>query len=244
VALVLGLVKRIPPAAVVVAIVLSLAPSATAAQTPPPPCDPSTAAAARFVGLPAVVPFGQTESFGFEETTASDRKARLPIDVNMVDSAGESFFSGQMRRFDDEAYVVLDLGDGPVEIHAGYVEESPDGSTCTRSLTSRVRGVLRVYFPSRCSNLRQRPRNVTVACGDGNVRFRQLRWRGWNRPVARGRGTFHRLPVSVKLSGRRLCRNLERYVYTRISWRYRQRPAWLGRVSGNARFPCRMHGSS
>jgi hypothetical protein len=236
--LVHGLVNRIPPAAVVVAIVLSLAPSATAAQTPPPPCDPSTAAAARFVGLPAVVPFRHTESFGFEETLASESKARLPIDVNMVDSAGDSFFSGQMRRFDDEAYVVLDLGDGPVEIHAGYVEESPDGSTCTRSLTSRVRGVLRVYFPSRCNRLRQRPRTV-IACGDGGLQLRQMRWRRWNRPVAHGRGTLHGLPVAVKLSGRRLCRNVERYVYTRISWRYLGRPARLRRDSGRARVACR-----
>jgi len=45
----------------------------------------------------------------------------------------------------------------------------------------------------------------------------------------------------VRLSGLRLCSNVERYMYTRISWRYADRPSWLGRRTGTAPFPCRLY---
>ena len=182
----------------------------------------------------------------------------LPMDVEMVGSDGEAFFSGQVGRLDEETlFVQLALGDRPVEIRASYVEQSLVGSTCLRTLSRRVAGLRRVYFPSRCYNFRQRPRSVIVACGDGNFQLRSMRWRNWTRAVAKGRGTallndcipycargtFHRLPVTVKLSRRRLCRNVERYMYTRISWRHARRPSWLGRRSGAAPFPCRLYDS-
>lgn len=230
--------------------------ASAAAQSPPPPCDPAIPAAAEFVGLPTEVRVGRREQFGLGRTFASDWEARLPIDVNMVDSAGRSFFRGRLRRFGaGRLYVMLELGDRRVEIQASYVEVSPEGATCTRALSRQVDGIQSVYFPSRCYNFRQRPRNVIVACGDGNFQLRDMRWRRWERPVARGRGTallndcipycaegtFHRLPVRVKLGGRRLCRSVERYVYTRISWRYGRRPSWLRRASGTAPFPCRLY---
>jgi hypothetical protein len=181
---------------------------------------------------------------------------RLPIDVNMIDASGHSFFRGPVRRLDVETvFVVLELGDRAVRINATFTEQALDGATCVRTISRRVRGLLRVYFPSRCFNFRQRPRNVIVACGDGNFQLRQMRWRRWARPVAHGRGTgllndcipycaagsFHRLPIRVRLSNRRLCRNVGRYVYTRISWRFGSRPSWLGRASGSAPFPCRLY---
>jgi hypothetical protein len=146
---------------------------------------------------------------------------RLPIDVNMVGADGDSFFRATVRRLDTETvFVRLDLGDRPVRIDATFTEQALDGTTCTRTISRRVRGVLRVYFPSRCFNFRQRPRNVIVACGDGNFQLRQMRWRRWARPVARGlvndcipycaAGSFHRIPIRVRLSDRRLCRNVGR----------------------------------
>jgi hypothetical protein len=241
---------------VVAALLVLARDSSATAQTPPPACDPAVPAAAEFVGLPDAVRVGRRELFGFRQTFVSDWDARLPIEVNMVDAAGRPFFSGRLRRFGRGwLYVTLELGDQSVEIQARYLEVSPEGERCTRTLSSRVAGIQRVYFPGRCYNFRQRPRNVIVACGDGNFQLRGMRWRRWGRPVARGRGTallndcipycaegtFHRLPVRVRLSGRRLCRNVERYVYTRISWRYGRRPSWLTRSSGNAPFPCRLY---
>jgi Excalibur calcium-binding domain len=231
------------------------------APTPPAPsarpqCDPSTRPAARIFGLPSVLPFGREEPFGFEETFATDSDLQLPIDVNMVGADGDSFFRTTVRRLDTETvFVRLDLGDRPVRINATFTEQALDGTTCTRTISRQVRGVLRVYFPSRCFNFRQRPSNVIVACGDGNFQLRQMRWRRWARPVARGRGTglvndcspycaagsFHRLPIRVRLSDRRLCRNVGRYLYTRISWRFAYRPSWLGRAAGSAPFPCRFY---
>jgi hypothetical protein len=248
--------RRLVGVLVVAAMLLFARGAPAMAQTAPPACDPAIPAAAEFVGLPSAVRVGRRELFGFRQTFASDWDARLPIDVNMVDAAGRSFFNGRVRRFSrGSLYVTLELGDPQVEIRARYLEASPDGKTCTRTLMTRVAGIQRVYFPSRCYNFRRRPRNVIVACGDGNFQLRGMRWRGWERPVARGRGTallndcipycaegtFHRLPVRVRLSGRRLCRNVERYVYTRISWRYGHRPSWLTRSSGTAPFPCRLY---
>ena len=65
-----------------------------------------------------------------------------------------------------------------------------------------------------CDAYGYRPREILVACGDGNVRLERLRWATWTttRAVATGvweqndcepdcaRGTFHDYPVRLTLS--------------------------------------------
>lgn len=223
----------------------------------PPSCDPGVPPSVRFYGLASRVRIGRRETFGFTETLASpDWEAVRPVEVQMVDSDGEVFFSDTVGRFDSEVlYVQLDLGDRPVEIRGSYFEQTFAGSTCARTIVRSVAGLRRVYFPSRCYNFRERPARVVVACGDGNFQLRGVRWRRWTQPVARGRGvallndcipycaegTFHRLRVRARLSGRRLCGNVERYMYTRIAWRFARKPSWLSRKAGRAPFPCRLY---
>ena len=116
-----------------------------------------------------------------------------------------------------------------------YRVSAVDSYGTRRSRSGRLRvQPCRMTFPSRCTTPRYRPRSIIVACGDGNFQLRRLRWRGWNRRVARGRGVglvndcipycaeghLHRLPVAVTLSRRRFCGNVGRYVYTRLSYRY------------------------
>jgi hypothetical protein len=98
------------------------------AQRPPPPCDSAVPAPAELVALSAAIRVGRREPFGLEQTFSSDWDARLPIDVHTVDAAGKPFFRGRLRRFGDRRlYMMLELGNRPVEIRASYVEELPEG---------------------------------------------------------------------------------------------------------------------
>lgn len=77
-----------------------------------------------------------------------------------------------------------------------------------------------------------RPATIVLACGDGNAQLSGLRWRGWGRPAAVGRGaavlndctpscvggTFREYPVLVKLERIKPCRGLRQY--TRLTLIY------------------------
>jgi hypothetical protein len=173
----------------------------------------------------------------------------------MVNHRGRTFFRGTSE-LPAVAYLVFEPGSRHAVISAEATEVALDDSRCTRTIWERVRALNRVYFPSRCVNLSYRPRSVIVACGDGNFGLRRMRWRGWNRRVVRGRGTgllndcspfcaeghFHPLPVRVLLSGRGRCPNADRYVYTRLRYRFTRRPSWNPQLrrGGRVPFPCRL----
>jgi hypothetical protein len=96
---------------------------------------------------------------------------------------------------------------------------------------------VRVYFPSKCLNAKQKPKRIIVACGDGNFQLKSLRWHGWNKKKAKARGkalindckpdcargTFHTYPARAQVSKPYFCREERRYLYRRLKVRSRGR---------------------
>ncbi len=208
----------------------------------------------RFVGLPTRVVIGRRETFGVDDRLNAFVSGKA--DVEMRDEAGRVFADVQLEPIVDEAWLRFDLGDVWATVTATAVEEHLDGGSCTRTISKRVNAVTRIYAPSRCFDQRVRPRSIIVACGDGNLQLRRLRWRSWEGRVARAvgvalandcvpycaRGRFHRLPARVKLSGLKRCSNIGRYVYTRLRLRMGGRlPRGIPRRTGAVSFPCRLY---
>ena len=87
-----------------------------------------------------------------------------------------------------------------------------------------------------CFRAVYKPRNVILACGDGNLQLRGLHWRRWNTRTARGRGYsvendcipycaaghFHWYPARVIASKPRLqtCDRGRGYIYQRLRVSY------------------------
>jgi hypothetical protein len=218
-----------------------------------PRCAVSTWPAREIAGLPRSVVIGRQDRFHLAPT-GSDADVLGRVRWSMVGFGGRRFFSGTAPAW-RWLGVVFALGDRGARITASYTQVGRSGRACTQRLTRRVRAKQRIFFPSRCFNRRQRPRAVIIACGDGNFQLRSMRWNRWNHRRTRGRGiayvndcdpycavgTFHRVPVRASLSRPRRCRNVQRYMYTRVRWRYERKPSWIERSSGRTRFPCRLY---
>jgi hypothetical protein len=236
-------------------VAASLAMPARATAADVAPCDPATPAALKFVDLPGKLVIGHEQDFGVDETHATGTDVRGPVELRMVNDRGRIFSHASPYDPGDALfYLTLELGTRWARVTAKFTEVFSDGRACQRALTKTVRAVTRIYFPSRCLNPGYKPRSIIVACGDGNFFLTGLRWLGWNRRVTRSRGTahandcipycaaghFHPYPVKVVLSRRKLCHNVDRYVYTRLDYRYLRRPrGW--RANGWAPFPCSIY---
>jgi hypothetical protein len=106
-----------------------------------PDCDPASAPALHFVGLPSHIPFGRPQRFGFEDSLRTDSIAVGEITVEMVSHDGEVFFEGKIRgRGAALLWIQLDLEDPPARVYASFVEEAPDLTRCIREISKRVRG--------------------------------------------------------------------------------------------------------
>lgn len=235
---------------VALALIAATPGAATAQSTSPPTCASLDAQGARFAGLPARVLVGAQERFAIQET--GDFEAVGPFQVTMRVDRGRPFFSGPVRTF-RELFLRFEFRDRSARITAVGVVEDPDGNRCQVSLSTRVRAIRRVYFPGLCFEYRYRPGRIIVACGDGGFILQRMRWRGWNRRVVRGRGiarvndctpycaagTIRRVPVRVRLAGRKRCAAQNRYVYTRLRYRFTRRPRNITRTAGAFPFPCR-----
>ena len=106
----------------------------------------------------------------------------------MFDEAGRVFADVRLEPIVDEAWLRLDFGDRWATVTATAVEDHLDGSSCTRTISKRVNAITRIYAPSKSFDSRVRPRSIIVACGDGNLQLRKLRWRSWEGSVARAVG--------------------------------------------------------
>ena len=247
-----GAMRRWSALLLLVAVLLTACMPGTAAAQPPPTrsCTALGTEGARFVGLPPRVLVGAQERFSLEET--GDFAAVGPFRVTMRDARGRSFFSGRVQTF-RELFIELDFRDRFARISAVGVVEDLDGNQCEVNIAKTVRPIRRVYFPSLCFEYRYRPQRIIVACGDGGFILQHMRWRGWNRKVVRGRGiarvndctpfcaggTIRKVPVRVRLSGRKRCAAQNRYVYTRLSYRFTRRPRNITRTAGRFPFHCR-----
>jgi hypothetical protein len=241
-------------------LALLVAPAIGFAQTAP--CDPTSPAAVEFVGLPSRVIIGKEEIFWFAPTYESESEPTKPYRVRMMDvGTGRVFFSGNLSRLSERLYTSFDLNDrGATRIELSYSEtDATTGVRCDRVIAQDVRPNRWILFPSKCeTGLQRRPRSVIVACGDGNLQLKRMRWRGWNHLRTRGRGlawindcipfcaagTFHYVRARVTLSKPRLCPDAERYVYTRLKYRYVDRPSWITWSGTTVRFPCSFYSGS
>jgi hypothetical protein len=111
---------------------------------------------------------------------------------------------------------------------------------------SYSRRITRVYLPATCDGPRYRPRAIIVACGDGNLQLRSLRWQRWNSRVASAHGAvlandcdpycaaghFHRLAARVTVSRPRQCRGV--YQYMRLRYRLLRRTSGFSRTGGTS----------
>jgi hypothetical protein len=98
-------------------------------------------------------------------------------------------------------------------------------------------------YASSCGNDRYKPRQVVIACGDGNFGLKHMHWPKWTAGRAFGRGLayandcdpfcagghFHSYRVRVVLHGALSCDGVRIYRYARIRF-VRHRPAGVPRV--------------
>jgi hypothetical protein len=153
----------------------------------------------------------------------------------MADAAsGKAFYEGA-GAIADEFFVQLDLDDRPVVITATFTQSDALGLTCSQTVSRRVKGYRRIVLPPSCDRGAYKPKRYVIACGDANFRLEHLRWRRWNRSVAKARGlalandcipvcaggTFHSYSVKVRASRIRRCPyDDDRYRYTRLRITY------------------------
>jgi hypothetical protein len=198
-----------------------------------------------FDDLPTSIELGPSHEFGFQQED-NDWVVDDRIDVRM-EAGGASFFDGTVDDF-DTLFVRLDRGDGSARVTADWSQHdllAGEASACHYTITQRVRGYRDFRMIGRCAAPVRRPRVVIIACGDGNSYFARLRWRGWNRNVARatGRayantcdpycaaGTFVDYPIRVRAWRLRRLGDDDHYAYMRLRVRFPAgRPAGSDRV--------------
>ena len=228
--------------------------SPASAQTPPP-CAPGTPQALYLDGLPERVAYGPPESFMVAEAF-EDWSLDGVVRVRVADAGSGRVISDAPVAVDQALAVRLDLDDPPVRVTVTYPQRNetaedeggaPPGSTrCTQALGRIVTGHRELLLPPLCGEGGYRPSRSVIACRDGSRQLVGLRWRRWNRDVARARGSiwvngcrptcalgiFRRYRVRVTASRIRRCdRDGQRYRYTRLRVRYvRARPPGSRRV--------------
>jgi hypothetical protein len=201
-----------------------------------------------FSGLPSRVPFGREQVFSTDYDSL-DWSVVGRVAYGMADArTGKPFFEDTGGELVD-LFVQLNIGDAPVVVSARFTQERETESidaatgapvfgtvTCTQTISRTVTG-FRHFLLADCDKLRYRPRNLVIACGDGNFQLRRLHWRSWNRASVRGtaramlndcipycaRGRFHSIRARVKAYRLRVCRRgngAEGYHYTRLRITY------------------------
>src|SRR5215211_2282672 len=219
--------------------VLGLATPGLAQAQAPPACDETTRSSIQFVGVPSRLVVGREDVFYVDENPNADAVARSPVAIELRDLANGAVVQTFTQAQGDDIYLTLPFDSRGVEVVASAVEQpsDPAGSACMRTIRGEVEAVRRAYFYNRCYSPAFNPSTIIITCADAGFQFRSLRWRHWNKPVARARGiarvndcnpscadgTYHRLPARVALSKLRRCPPGERhngfYGYKRISFR-------------------------
>lgn len=95
-----------------------------------------------------------------------------------------------------------------------------------------------------CSDeLSKMPETIIIACGDGNLQYKNIRWDSWTNSEARGtaemaysdciphcyNGTFHRDPVAIRLHDVRVVNGVRAFTYMTVD---RGGEVWEQGVSG------------
>jgi hypothetical protein len=198
-------------------------------------CDPASAPAERLAGVP--------RRLSYSDVT----KARL------VAVPGDATVEQATIQVGSRKPVVVVRGGQPVpaDVFVGQKLDAPPlvvrlvatesraGALCQRTLERTVHGFRHIQAGQGCFTSRYKPKQIfTCGVNNGN-RASGLRWRRWNRDVARGHGRW--LPSCVPLPGAsacgaafdagfalsriRYCAQYGEYIYTRM----RVRPDFGGR---------------
>ena len=103
-----------------------------------------------------------------------------------------------------------------------------------------------------CFSQEVAPRDLVLACGDGNFAFSDLAWTSWGSETATATGEAHAndcnpscvdgtsrtYPVDVTANGLRTCPSGRRQ-YTHLEWSSQAKPPpGLANLAGETRFPC------
>ena len=105
-------------------------------------------------------------------------------------------------------------------------------------------------YVTKCNHTAIKPKAIVFACADGGYYATRLHWGFWGTVHARGRGLFHENDCTpdcadghfhtrrghIRLSGRKWCSNVKRWVFRAYLVHYR-RPL-LGRSEDSGTFPC------
>ena len=192
-----------------------------AAQDTAPPCAPASEPAA-LLDAPDRLAYGRTGRARIVGGPGASAVGRALIQVgDAAPVAGPVRFT---QRLDDPPLTVRLL-----------TTELTAAGPCERVVDHVVRGFRRVAVPSGCHRALVRPRRLGMCTVDWGWGADRLRWRGWNRDLARGRGRWDpecaplRVPqpcdppvrARFELSRIRFCHSLDVYVYTRMRVRPR-----------------------
>jgi hypothetical protein len=209
------------------AVLLHAAPAA--AQDPP--CGPGSPPAAELVA-PERLAFGRDGSAGIADVPGRTPVQRASIQVG---DAGPVAVRGPGAATDRVRFR-LRLDDQPLRVRL-TTTEAAEGSAapCGRTFERRVRGFRRIRVASGCNEGSGRPRRMTLCTVDWGWSASKLRWRRWNRDIARGHGRWSPACVptpglpprcghpraAFELTRIRWCPSHSAYFYTRMRVRPR-----------------------
>jgi hypothetical protein len=172
-------------------------------------CPAELPPAMRLTGLPDALVAGRTYTVALEPTGAGELASGAAT-ISVLDRTGRGWSARyESARGLSQAFSV-GLTGAPYVIGATYEER-----TCTRALAVSLPVERRIYAVAACARRALEPRTLVVRCGGRRLRLSDLRWTGWNRGTATGRGRLGGLSAKVTLSSPRECATLDGFVYTR-----------------------------
>ena len=156
-------------------------------------------------GLPAALIAGHPYTVALEPTGAGELgDGRATISVFDRTGRGWSATYESARGLRQE--FTVGLHGSPYRVSVTYPEP-----TCERTLETSLPVTRRVYAVVGCARRAIEPKTLLLRCGGRRLRVAGLRWTGWNRDTATGRGHG----VTVTLSSPRECATLGGFIYTR-----------------------------
>jgi hypothetical protein len=179
------------------------------------PCAPETPAALQLTGIPAVAIPGQAYTAALSgdgpvvDTAGSD--------IGVTDASGRGYSAHyEFARGVTQAFSVGLRG--PYTVKASWTEPVGTSGQCTRSVTVPLPIERRILAVVNCKRGAQEPANgLVLRCDGSKLRFKDLKWSGWNGNTTTGRGKLNGRAATVTLSKPRECSELNGYIYTRAS---------------------------
>ncbi len=156
-------------------------------------------------GLPAALVAGRPYTVALEPTGAGEL-ADGPATISVFDRTGRGWSAKYESARGLRQEFTVGLHGSPYRVSVIYPEPS-----CERTLAVTLPVTRRVYAVVGCARRAIEPNTLLLRCGGRRLRVAGLRWTGWNRDTATGRGHG----VTVTLTSPRECATLGGFIYTR-----------------------------